>query len=79
MSRGRRRWLPLAVLVLGILVVGWFALTFRPAPVVPRDRDHQGLTAPTGCLDCHGAGRRHERPADHPISEACFSCHRWGT
>jgi hypothetical protein len=73
----RRRRLPLAVLAAGILLAIWLALTFRPAPVVPRDRDHRGITVPAGCLDCHGAGRSHERPPDHPISEACFSCHRW--
>ena len=75
--RAGRRWAPLAILGLGVLVAGWFLLTYRPAPVVPRDQDHVGARVPGGCLTCHGPAGSHPQPPDHPINEACFSCHRW--
>jgi hypothetical protein len=73
----RRRWAPLVVLGLGALVAGWLLLTYHPAPVVPRDPDHLAARVPAGCLTCHGPEGSHPQPANHPINEACFSCHRW--
>jgi hypothetical protein len=77
MSAPRRRWLPLAVLGLGVAVAAFFMLTYNPAPVIPGDRDHVSARLPTDCLRCHGPGGSSPRPEDHPISEACLSCHRW--
>ncbi len=73
----RRRLLPLAVLGLGALLAGWFLLTYRPAPPIPRDRDHVGSPVPAGCLSCHGPDGSHPQPPSHPINESCLSCHRW--
>ncbi len=78
MSAPSRRWLPLAVLGLGAVVVAFFLLTYNPAPVIPVDRDHKSARLPSGCLGCHGPGGQSPRPENHPISEACLSCHRWG-
>jgi len=73
---GKRRWLPLLVLGLGVAVTIGIALTWRPAPVIPSDVDHTRAADPRACLVCHGSGRPQARPPQHPISEACFSCHR---
>ena len=78
MSAPSRRWLPLAVLALGAAVVAFFLLTYNPAPPIPPDRDHKSAGIPTGCLRCHGPAGKSPRPENHPISEACLSCHRWG-
>lgn len=78
MSGPRRRWLPLAILALGVAVVAFFLLTYNPAPPIPSDRDHRPARIPNGCLGCHGPGGQSPRPENHPISEACLSCHRWG-
>lgn len=76
MSTARRR-LPLLVLAAGVLVVAVVMFTYHPAPVIPRDRDHVAAGLPEGCLLCHGPAGRAPRPDDHPISQACLSCHRW--
>ena len=68
---------PLLVLILGGLVAGWFLWTYWPAPAIPRDADHTRAGVPAGCLTCHGPAGSHPQPPQHPISEACFSCHRW--
>ena len=75
-ASGRRRWLPWLVLGLGVAVTLGIALTWRPAPVIPADPDHARAADPQACLVCHGLGRPQARPPQHPISEACFSCHR---
>ena len=77
MSSSRRKMLPLVVLGLGAAIITFFLLTYNPAPVIPRDRDHNGSPVPDGCLKCHGAGGRSPRPENHPINEKCLSCHRW--
>lgn len=77
MSAARRGRLPLLVLAAGVVVVAVFLFTYHPAPVIPRDRDHIGVPLPAGCLNCHGPGGKSPRPENHPISQACLSCHRW--
>jgi hypothetical protein len=77
MSAGRRR-LPLLVLAVGAMGVAIIVFTYDPAPVIPRDRDHVAISLPEGCLVCHGPAGRAPRPENHPISQACLSCHRWG-
>lgn len=46
------------------------------APRLPADGDHALGQSETRCLTCHGFGQRHPRPADHPLRDDCFSCHR---
>ncbi len=77
MTANRRKMLPLMVLAAGGLLIAFFLLTYNPAPVIPRDRDHVGSAVPQGCLTCHGPAGKSPRPENHPISEACLNCHRW--
>ena len=67
-----------SLLTLSSLVVAVFLYTYNPAPVIPRDRDHVPAGLPESCLVCHGPAGRAPRPDNHPISQACLSCHRWG-
>ena len=75
-SSGLRRRLPLLILGLGLAATLAVVLTWRPAPAIPADPEHARAADPAACLVCHGLGRPQARPPDHPISEACFSCHR---
>ena len=50
--------------------------TRRTPPRLPPDRDHALDQAETHCLGCHPRTSRHPRPADHPLRDDCFSCHR---
>ncbi len=55
-------------------LVVWTA-SDRP-PRMPADADHSLDQTEGHCLSCHGYGRSHPRPADHPLRDDCFSCHR---
>jgi hypothetical protein len=67
--------LPLIVLGAGAVAVIWGIVAYRPAPALPRDADHTRSDVPGGCLECHAPGGVHPQPPDHPISQACLSCH----
>jgi hypothetical protein len=59
---------------LGVAFALWL-LTDRP-PRMPGDGDHDVTLAEAHCLTCHAHAARHPRPADHPLRDDCFSCHR---
>jgi len=65
----------LIVLALLALTVGYFALTTRQAPMLPRDADHAPSARGQGCLDCHGPNGKNPRSKNHPLGEDCFRCH----
>lgn len=71
----RSRW-GLA-LFLGLLAVfAVLLLTADQAPRMPGDSDHDPQQSEVQCLSCHGHDRKNPRPADHPLRDDCFSCHR---
>ena len=55
--------------------VAWWATSGAP-PRLPSDPDHRLDQAESACLRCHVRSGRHPRPADHPLRDDCFSCHR---
>jgi predicted CXXCH cytochrome family protein len=65
-------WFLALVVVAAVLLV----TTGRKPPRLPGDRDHALDQAEERCLSCHAHGARNPRPADHPLRDACFSCHR---
>jgi len=65
-------WLA-AVAVLG--AVALWATSGKP-PRLPVDPDHSVDQAEARCLHCHVHTGAHPRPADHPLRDDCFSCHR---
>ena len=73
MLRGRRLLLWIAALALLFLVL---LLTRRTPPSLPADPDHAVSQTEGRCLSCHMRTSRHPRPADHPLRDDCFSCHR---
>ncbi len=64
-------WLAVPALVLLAL----WATGDRP-PRMPGDADHATGQSETHCLSCHGHTAQRPRPADHPLRDDCFSCHR---
>jgi hypothetical protein len=64
-------WLVAPVLLLLALWV-----TADRAPRLPDDGDHRPGQAEAICLGCHGHTARRPRPADHPLRDDCYSCHR---
>ena len=53
----------------------WWAASGKP-PRLPADADHRLDQAEAACLRCHVHSGRKPRPADHPLRDDCFSCHR---
>jgi hypothetical protein len=72
--RRRRRWL-LWIAALGVLLAVALLSRGNP-PRLPADADHGLLQAEAHCLTCHTRSSPHPRPADHPLRDDCFSCHR---
>jgi hypothetical protein len=73
MSRRRRLllWLLAAAVLFGELL-----LAASKPPRLPGDRDHAFDQAEAHCLTCHWHAGKRPRPADHPLRDDCFSCHR---
>ena len=72
-SRGR-----LVAWIVGLaapVAVGLWATSGKP-PRLPADGDHAVSQAEAKCLGCHTRSGAHPRPADHPLRDDCFSCHR---
>ncbi|MFN3412857.1 MAG: hypothetical protein ACK42L_02220 [Thermoanaerobaculum sp.] len=71
----RARWgLALFLGLLGVFAV--LLLVSDRAPKMPPDADHQVSVPEVLCLSCHGYVQKHPRPANHPLRDDCFSCHR---
>jgi hypothetical protein len=58
-----------------VTVVLLLATGRKPARL-PGDRDHALDQSEERCLSCHAHAARHPRPADHPLRDDCYSCHR---
>ncbi|HVN75534.1 MAG TPA: hypothetical protein VMT19_04400 [Thermoanaerobaculaceae bacterium] len=65
-------WLA-AVAAMGAALL--WATSGKP-PRLPADADHRFDQTESACLQCHTRTGRHPRPADHPLRDDCFSCHR---
>jgi hypothetical protein len=69
------RRLAWAVGLVAVAGVGLWA-TSRGSPALPADRNHAVSQAEARCLGCHDRTGGFPRPADHPLRDDCFSCHR---
>jgi hypothetical protein len=73
--RFRGRGLAWAVGLAAAAAVGVWATSGKP-PRLPADADHALGQAEAACLRCHARTGQNPRPADHPLRDDCFSCHR---
>ena len=70
-----RGWALAALGAAALAGAGLWATGGKP-PRLPRGPDHDLAQAESHCLTCHSRADRHPRPADHPLRDDCFSCHR---
>ncbi len=74
MAANARRLIWAAGLVAAAGVGLW--ATSRGSPSLPDDQNHAVSQAEAKCLGCHARTAGFPRPADHPLRDDCFSCHR---
>ena len=62
--------------LLALVAIGAVFLMLRnpQPPILPDNADHRWINADT-CLDCHGVGRSHPQPRNHPVGRDCMRCH----
>ncbi len=70
----RRVAVVLGLMILLAVLLLVFTITHQ-RPLVPRDPDHLRSDDPEDCLSCHGRGRSHARPKNHPLNDRCWECH----
>jgi hypothetical protein len=73
MSRSQKAgFLLLAMIALLIITL---AVRNRPAPQMPRDREHTLDNDADRCLTCHMSGSILPQSKNHPVRRDCMSCH----